>query len=242
MILAAGLGERLRPLTETTPKALVTVGGRPLIEYSIDTLVRSDVREVIINLHHLGDQIRDHLGDGDDFGIRITYSEENPLLGSGGGIAAAREFLDGDDFVTMNADTIIDIDLGPIVDVHQRRQATATMVLRKSPDMAKFGLIGIGPDQKIERFLKTRRTPSAVAKADVEDFMFTGVQILSPRVFDYMPNHGGPFSITEAVYPKLLLADEPLFGSPFDGTWITVGTPEELERADARLLKSSPSD
>jgi len=113
MILAAGEGLRLRPLTETVPKALVEVGGRPLIDYALNAVRHSGVEDVVINLHHLGDRIRDHVGDGRRFGLRIAYSEERTLLGSGGGIRHARHLLGTGTFVTLNADTIIDIDLAP---------------------------------------------------------------------------------------------------------------------------------
>jgi NDP-sugar pyrophosphorylase family protein len=232
MILAAGEGRRLRPLTERIPKALVEVGGKPLVEYAIDNLVRyGGVHDVVVNLHHLGEQIRDRLGDGSRFGLRIHYSEERTLLGSGGGIVHARELLGAGTFVTLNADTIIDIDLALVLAYHRERGAAATLVLRKDPRMAEFGLLHTDASGRIVRFLKHER-PGASGPA--EPFMFTGVQVLEPRVFDYMPGHGA-FSITEITYPRMLHANEPLFGYPFEGPWITVGTPQELAAAEAEI-------
>lgn len=231
MILAAGEGMRLRPLTETVPKALIEVAGRPLIDYAIDTVARSGIKEVIVNLFHLGERIRAHLGDGSRFGVRVSYSEETTLLGSGGGIRHARHLLGNGTFVTLNADTIIDIDLDPVLRFHRGKQAAATMVLRKDLHMAEYGLIRLDADSRVGRFLKHDR-PGAVDP--LEPYMFTGVQVLEPTVFAHMPAEGA-FSITEITYPRMLESGEPIFGYPFEGSWLTVGTPDELAHAQQML-------
>ena len=227
MILAAGEGRRLRPLTATLPKALVEVGGRTLVEYALETVTRSGIDDVIVNLHHHGEQIRTHLGDGRRFGARIRYSEETTLLGSGGGIVHARGLLGDGPFVTLNADTIVDVDLRAVVAFHEGKRAVATLVLRKDPRMAEYGVIQTLAGGLVGRFLEHTR-PNAVGP--MEAFMYTGVQVLDPSIFRYMPAQGA-FSITEVTYPRMLAADEPVFGYPFEGTWVTVGTPAELENA-----------
>jgi len=236
MILAAGEGLRLRPLTEHTPKALVEVGGRPLIEYALETVARAGISEAIVNLHHFGDRIRAHLADGRRFGLRILYSEEPVLLGSGGGLRHAQTLLGPQTFVTLNADTIIDIDLAQVLRFHREKGAIATMVLRKDARMAHYGLIQLERNGRVGRFLRHIR---AGVTGELEPYMFTGVQILEPRVFAYMPAEGA-FSITEATYPRMLAAGEPIFGYPFEGMWLTVGTADELAHArhalDARTL------
>jgi NDP-sugar pyrophosphorylase family protein len=234
MILAAGEGQRLRPITETLPKALVKVGGRPLIEYAVETLVRSGITDIVVNLHHLGDLVRAHLDDGTRFGARIRYSTENSLQGTGGGIRQARSLLGDETFVTVNSDTIIDVDLGEVAAFHREHEATATLVVRKDPRMERFGLIRLADGGRVGAFLDTRRESAD----ELEPFMYTGVQILAPRVFDYMPAEGA-FSITEVTYPRMLRAGEPLYGYRFDGTWLTVGTPDELAEATARLQRTA---
>lgn len=235
MILSAGLGTRMRPLTLSTPKPLVEVGGRPLIDFALATLAAAGIRHVVINLHHLGDQIRRYLGDGSDRGLHIDYSVEEILQGSGGGIRDARRLLGSGTFVTLNADTLIGIDLRPFLRQHRERAAAATLILRKDPEMDRFGTIGIGANGRIQRFL-AHLAPAAVDRGD--PYMFTGVQILEQRVFDYMEARE-PFSITETTYPRMLAAGEPLFGAVFTGPWLTVGSPDELAAAAASLRRGA---
>jgi mannose-1-phosphate guanylyltransferase len=236
MILAAGRGERLRPLTETTPKPLVVVGGRPLIEYALEVVARAGIRRVVLNLHHLGSQIRDHVGDGSRFGLQVDYSEETVLQDTGGGIRDARRFLEGSTFVTLNSDTIVDVDLGELVDWHRERGGMATMLLRKDPAMASFGLIETEDDGRVGRFLGKGRPGM---REPLEAFMYTGVQVLEPSIFDYL-NEPGPFSITRVAYPALLSEGKSVFGRSFTGRWITVGTPAEMAEAETALAVLAP--
>jgi NDP-sugar pyrophosphorylase family protein len=234
MILAAGLGQRLRPITETLPKALVEVGGRPLIEYAVETLVRSGITDIVVNLHHLGDLVRTHLDDGKRFGAHIRYSTEVSLQGTGGGIRQAHSLLGDETFVTLNSDTIIDLDLREVAAFHRQNAAIATLVVRKDPRMESFGLIRLADGGRVGAFLDTRRD----SPDELEPFMYTGVQILEPRVFDYMPAEGA-FSITEVTYPRMLRAGERLYGYRFEGSWLTVGTPDELAEATVRLRRTA---
>ncbi|MFQ5667070.1 MAG: NDP-sugar synthase, partial [Candidatus Binatia bacterium] len=208
MILAAGRGSRLRPLTNAVPKPLLEVGGRPLIAFALRLLRDAGVREVVINLHHLGDQVRSCLGEGSAYGVRITYSEENPILDTGGAIAAARAFLAGDTFVVLNADTVMDLVLRQVIDFHQRQRAMATMVLRADVDAARYGVIEVDARQRIRRFLGHADTGASAES--LTPLMYAGALIFEPRVFEYLPP--GVYSITRDVYPRLLAAGEPLYG------------------------------
>ncbi len=232
MILAAGVGSRLRPITEKLPKALIEVGGRRLIDFSVDTMAASGITDIVINLHHHGAMIRDYLGDGRSRGVNFAFSTETELLGSGGGIVAARGLIAEDDFVTLNADTLIDIDLRKVMRFHQQQKAVATMVLRKDPAMESYGIIRTDVDGRVVQFLETPARDRGEGPS--EAYMYTGAQVLSPRVFDYMPRSGG-FSITQVTYPRMLEAGETVVGYRFEGRWITVGTHQELAEAE-RLL------
>lgn len=229
MILAAGLGTRLRPLTLTTPKPLVEVGGEPLIFRSLRMLKSAGVEEVVINLHHLGDKIRQALGDGGQFGLSIAYSDEPEILGSGGGIKQAEPMLADATFFVVNGDALLNVDLNAVLEFHRARHAMATMVLRPDPDPDAWGAIEIDADQRIRQFVN-KLPPVA---APLRKLMFTGVHVLEPAVFRYLPLAFS--SINEVFYPKAIAEGNPIYGYVYDGYWSDVGTPESLEtvRRDA---------
>lgn len=231
MILAAGFGTRLRPLTTTVPKALVPVAGRPLIEYGLLWLKSRGIDEVVINLHHLGGKIRHALGDGSIYGLRITYSPEDPILDTGGGIKKAQPFLDGETFLVLNCDTILDVDLTALLNGHRRNHAIATLVLRPDPEAARYGLLETDRSGRIRRFLGQ---PVEVNEP-LSEFMFTGLQVFEPRIFDCMPV-GRPCSTTRETYPQLLLAGEPLYGFVHTGPWMVVDDAAGVARATQRII------
>jgi NDP-sugar pyrophosphorylase family protein len=231
MILAAGLGTRLRPLTDSVPKALVPVAGRPLVEYSLLWLRSQGIQDVVMNLHHHGEKIRAALGDGSVYGLRITYSSEDPILDTGGGIKKAQPFLDGETFLVLNCDTILDLDLSILLDTHRRNQAVATLVLRADPEARRYGIIETDRRGRVRRFLGQ---PPEV-NATLSPFMFTGLQILEPRVFDFMPAHKA-FGTTRETYPQLLQAGEPLYGFIHSGPWMVVDDAEGMARATRAII------
>lgn len=229
MILAAGLGTRLRPLTYTTPKPLVDVGGEPLIFRALRMLARAGVRDVVVNLHHLGGKIQAALGAGEKFGLRIVYSEEPVILGSGGGIKAAERHLAGGTFFVVNGDALIDVDLAALLAFHRQKNALATMVLRPDSDPDSWGAIEIDAEQRIRQFVGKLPQPHV----PLRKLMFTGVHVLEPAVFGYlMPEFS---SINEVFYPRAIAEGKPIFGYVYEGYWSDVGTPESLEavRRDA---------
>ncbi len=217
MILAAGLGSRLRPLTDTLPKPLIRVGGHPLIAYSLAILRAAGIGEVVINLHHLGDMIRAELGDR-AYGVSITYSEEHPLLDTGGAIRAAERWLKGERFVLLNSDNIVDLDLPALLAWHAAHGGIATMVLRHDPETARYGAIEIDAEHRVRRFLGQPETVAAPLTA----LMFAGVHVFEPRVFDYLGE--GVFGIVKQTYPRMLAAGEAVYGYVFDGYWRVLDT------------------
>ena len=232
MILAAGLGTRLRPLTDTTPKALAPVAGRPLIEYALRFVRSQGVRQVVINLYHLGDRIRARLGDGRAYGVRITYSAEERLLETGGGVKQAQAFLAGETFLVVNSDAILDLDLAAVVDAHRRNRAAATLVVRSDPDAASYGLLEFDGRGRLRRL---RGQPAEVDEP-LSAYMFTGCQILEPGIFDFMPA-GKPFSLTRDTYPRLIRAGEPVYGFIHTGPWMVVDDAGGMDRA-TRAIRS----
>lgn len=237
MVLAAGQGQRLRPLTDSVPKALVPVAGRPMIEYPLLLLRHYGIRKIIINLHHLGDQIEAYLGDGKKFGVEIIYSKEPELLDTGGGLLKAKPFLERGTFIVINTDVMIDLPLAEVIAFHKKTQATATLVLRPDPDADRFGSMEIDPDGRIYRFLNARR--QAGVSVPGRKLMFTGVQILEPRIFDYMHGESGrrKFGTTKDTYPQMLLEGERLYGFCFEGLWQDLGTPQRIKAIEEGLAQ-----
>jgi NDP-sugar pyrophosphorylase family protein len=233
MVFAAGEGQRLRPITAKIPKALVPVAGRPMIDYPLLLLRHYGATEIIINLHHLGDQVESYLGDGAGIGLKICYSKEAALLDTGGGLLKAQPFLQDATFIVINTDVLIDLPLPEVLAFHRRHQAAATLVLRPDEHADRYGSMDIAADGRISRFLDTHAPGT---NPSVQKLMFTGVQILEPVIFDYMPPAGtDKFSTTRDVYPKMLLASERLYGFQFDGFWQDLGTIARIQEAEQRL-------
>ena len=230
MILAAGFGRRLRPLTDRVPKPLIAVGEHPLIAYPLALLRAAGIREVIINLHHFGGQIRDALGTGAAHGVSITYIEEAPILETGGGIKNAERFLRDDRFVVLNSDTICDLDLHEVIAWHTACGGLATMVLRPDREAAHYGIIEVDASNRIRRFLGR----PAVVDGPLTPLMFAGVHVFEPQVFDCMDE--GRFGINSVTYPRLLAADHPLYGYPFSGYWRVLDTHAGLAEGRWELL------
>ena len=231
MILAAGFGSRLRPLTDRTPKPLLRIGRHPLISYPLALLREAGITEVVINLHHLGHHIRKALGDGSAYGVSLTYSEEHPILDTGGAIKKMESFLRQGTFVVLNADTVIDCNLTEVISWHRRHAALATMVLRPDPHAARFGIIEVDQTSRIRRFLGK---PIHV-DASLTPLMFAGVHVFEPEVFSYMTAER--FGINATTYPAMLAAQRALFGYVFHGYWRVVDTHVGLGEARWELAQ-----
>jgi mannose-1-phosphate guanylyltransferase len=235
MVLAAGLGTRLRPMTDKIPKALLPVAGRPMIEYSLLLLRHYDIREVIINLQHLGDQIEGYLGNGEKLGVRITYSKEPELLDTGGGLLKAKPFLADGTFIVINTDVLIDLSLADLVAFHREKTATATLVLRSDQDADQYGSIDIDTNGRICRFLET--TIPTQVPSNLTKLMFTGVQVLEPEIFEYMTAAASKFSTSKTTYPRMLTEGGALYGFRFEGFWHDLGTTARIRQAEESLVQ-----
>ncbi len=232
-ILAAGFGQRLLPVTGVVPKPLLPIGNLPLIRYAIELLKHHGITELIINLHHLGKAIEEALGDGEAFGVQITYSEEEEeILGTGGGLKRMHEQLADDTFVVVNSDAIIDVDLTAVIAQHKANKALATMVLREDPHKEEFGQIEIDETGRIRRILG--QGPGN--EGSLRGLMFTGVHVIEPRFLEYIPPDVATCIIRYA-YAKALSNDERLFGYVNEGYFADAGTPARYYRTNADALE-----
>ncbi len=226
MILAAGLGTRLRPLTNTIPKPLLPIGGTPLIVWNLLLLRRHGFHQIVVNLHHLGPMIEQALGDGSKFGVRIVYSHEPVILGTGGGIKQAEPHFSGDPVLILNGDTLVELDLGALWDFHHTRQAAATLVLREDADAAQWGLVEVGANDQILRI--TGNGLSSPSPAIPR--MFAGIHILHPRLLRQVPKE-----VPSSIIPPYVAAierGERVLGYDLQGYWSDIGTAERYTQAE----------
>ena len=226
MILAAGLGTRLRPLTNTIPKPLLPVGGTPLIVWNLLLLKRHGFRQVVINLHHLGPMIEQVLGSGSKFGMRITYSHEPVILGTGGGIKQAEPHFSGEPVLILNGDTLVELDLEALYDFHRTRGAAATLVLREDSEAARWGLVEVGDKGQILRI--TGKGLMDFVPATLR--MFAGIHILHPQLLREVPK-GVASSIIDP-YVRAIEQGEPVLGYDLQGYWSDIGTAERYAQAE----------
>lgn len=225
MILSAGYGTRLWPLTEDRTKPAIPILGKPLVGYVAEYLAGYGCREIFVNLHHRPESVRAALGDGGRFGVALRYVEEPAILGTSGALDNAREFLGDGTFVVINGKIITDIDLNAALETHRRTAALATLVLLRNVARERFtvvetlnGLVtSFGPMPSIAS-KGTAREEEAGAP-----LMFTGIQILEPRIFDYIPE--GVFShSTSDVYPQAIAKGEPIAAHIASGRWYELST------------------
>lgn len=229
MILAAGLGTRLKPLTDLIPKPLVPVNGLPLLFYNLGLLKKFGIRDVVINLHHLGNQVQDLLGSGKRFGFRFSYSEEPTILGTGGGILKAKSFLRNGPFLVLNGDIIVDLDIRKFLQFHRRQKPFASVVVQGGAKAKKYGILYRAPDATLASILEV-----PAKKGTFEKTFFTGIHLLDQRFFG-LKVRPKKFCVIRDVYQPLLRRGARLAAYRYDGVWSDLGTFTDLKKADTAL-------
>jgi len=222
MILAAGRGERVRPLSDTIPKPLFPVGGHPLIAYPLGLLKAAGITEIIVNVHHLADQIEQTLRSCESMGLNIAFSRERSLLETGGGIAHAHQLIGDQPFIVINADILCDIDLRVLIDDHIRSGSVSTMVLRKNTDPSTIPVVEWDP---VNRHVLDIRGEIGARTRHSCPTMFTGIHVMDPTVFEYiMPRRE---SIIDGFYLPALRERRHIHGYFHMGYWADLGTLEQ---------------
>jgi len=227
MILAAGEGIRLKPLTMETPKVLLPVGGVPLIEHTLIWLRSHGVCEVAINLYHLGDKIKDFLGDGSRLGVSITYSLEEKLLGSAGGVKKLERFFD-DSFAVVCGDILTDFDLAAMAGFHQVRGSSATLAVIEVANPGQFGIVTMADGGRVLGFVE-KPPPDAGAG----NLGSTGIYILGREVLGYIADRC--FSdFGYDVFPNIIKLGLPVYGYRLNaGDYLLdIGTIERYRQAN----------
>jgi len=226
LVLAAGAGTRLGPLTAKRPKPMLPVAGRPVLAHTVEALVRHGIADIAINLHHHAPAIVEHFGDGAGCGARIVYSHEPRMLGTAGAAGPLRRFLDTT-FVVVFGDVLTDLDFGRLVAFHRARGAVLTMALYRVDNPTEVGLAAIDAAGRVTRFAEK---PAA---AEVfGDLAHAGVLVCEPRALEFIPS-GEPFDFGHDLIPALLRAGEPVYGMACPpGTYLVdIGSPQRYRQA-----------
>ncbi len=225
MLLAAGRGERMRPLSDHTPKALLEVGGKPLIVWHIERLARAGLTELVINHAHLGEQIMRTLGDGKQLGVSIQYSEEKIALETAGGIAYALPLLGNEPFAVINADIYCEFDFAQLY--------ARTAALTQNGDLSHLVLVNNPEQHPVGDFgLRDGRVNNGCMNNEWPKLTFSGIGIYHPDLFRHIPRG------TIAPLAPLLRAQITLnkvSGEHYTGRWVDVGTPQRLQQLDNAL-------
>ena len=222
VLLIGGRGSRLKPLTDKTPKALLKVHGKTIVEHLFDLLKKYGIRDVILCVGYLKEQIKEHFGDGSSVGMNITYVEENEPLGTAGPLKLAKKHLT-DSFIVSNGDELKNINIPRMFRLHKRKNALGTIALTTVDDPSHYGVARLDGSRIIEFIEKPQNPPSNLINA--------GFYILEPEVIDMIPDG---FSMLEKdVFPKLAHLGR-LRGFPFAGQWFDIGNIERYKIAEKK--------
>jgi mannose-1-phosphate guanylyltransferase len=244
MILAAGKGTRVRPITHTTPKPMIPIMQKPVMEFLLELLRQHGFNQIMVNVSHLSEEIENYFRDGQRFGVQIAYSFEGRIedgeligdaLGSAGGLKRIQDFQPffDDTFVVLCGDALIDLDLGEAVRRHKEKGAMASLITKRVPpdQVSSYGVVVSDPDGRVLSF---QEKPSVEDAAS--DMINTGIYIFEPEVFDFIPS-GEPFDIGSELFPKLVEAGAPFFALPMEFEWVDIGKVPDYWQAIRSVLQ-----
>lgn len=224
MVLAAGLGTRLKPITYHVPKPMVPVIDRPCMAHLLALVAKHGFTDAVANLHYYPDTIRDYFGDGSDFGVNLEYNLEPELLGTAGGVRAVADSLTagGEPFLIISGDALTDIDLSKLVERHKSAGGVATLTVKRVDDTREYGVVLHDEDGRITGFQEKPAPEDALS-----DLGNCGIYVFSPEIFDYFPDTEF-VDWAQDVFPVLLERDIPFYIHQIDEYWNDVGSLKEL--------------
>ena len=234
LILAAGFGTRMAPITDTIPKPLIPVLNRPTIEYNIYFLKHYGIKDIYINLHSHGEKIVKALGNGSKYGVKIEYLPESEILGTGGAIASMEPFVKKEPFIVVNSDTIFDFDLDKMIENHNHSEALATLGVLPATQNDPRAVLRADGD-KIVRMLNG----SCYKTIPEGNAIFTGIHVINPQLLEFIPKNCF-VSITSYVYKRAVQSDRRLNAFYIKGKWWDMGTPDGFLDCSFDLLQNLP--
>jgi mannose-1-phosphate guanylyltransferase len=244
MILAAGKGTRVRPITHTTPKPMIPILQKPVMEFLLELLRQHGFDQIMVNVSHLAEEIENYFRDGQRFGVQIAYSFEGRIedgeligaaIGSAGGLKRIQDFQPffDDTFVVLCGDALIDLDLTEAVRRHRAKGAMASLITKRVPrdQVSSYGVVVTDPDGRVLSFQEKPAVDEAAS-----DMINTGIYIFEPEVFNYIPS-GEPFDIGADLFPKLVEAGAPFFALPMEFEWVDIGKVPDYWQAIRSVLQ-----
>jgi NDP-sugar pyrophosphorylase family protein len=210
LLLAAGEGKRLRPLTESLPKPMISIGGRPILEQNVNLLARYGIRDIAINLHHCPDAVRNHFGDGSRFGVGITYSYEPKLLGTAGAVKQLESYFHNT-FIVIYGDNLINCDLKRLISFHRGHGGIVTIAVHFREDMSNSGVVALDGRNRVIHFLEKPQ-----GNQPLSNWVNAGVLVLEREVLQYIPPDA-PSDFGREILPNLLAKGEQIYGYKFSG-------------------------
>ncbi len=232
VILVGGPGTRLRPLTDNCPKPIVPVLNRPFLEHTLAHLKQFGIEDVILAMSYLPDAIREYFGDGDRCGMRLTYCLEREPMGTAGAVKNAAAYLDGP-FVVLNGDDVfIEMNMDEAFAFHREKKAKATIFLTWVDNPSAFGVVETDEDHRVQRFIE--KPPPG---EETTNWINAGGYILEPEVLEHIPANQH-YMFEKGLFPRLLDEGEPVYGYPYRGYWLDMGTPEKYYSLNIDLLLS----
>ncbi|HEY9788402.1 MAG TPA: NDP-sugar synthase [Candidatus Obscuribacterales bacterium] len=231
MLLAAGVGSRLDPLTSQLPKPLVPIANVPVMEHMLTLLKEHGVDEVYANLHYLPAQIKGYFGDGSKLGLKLFFRYEEKLSGDAGGVRALREFLEDETFLVVMGDLLTDADLAHVVRAHKEKGALASIAIKKVEDVSHFGVVVMNGEGFITGFQEKPRKEEALS-----DLASTGIYVLEPEVFNHIPQEG-EYGFGRQLFPKLVSQGLPVLGIEITSYWSDVGTIPQYRQSNFDSLE-----
>ncbi len=230
VVMAGGEGTRLRPLTSNQPKPMVSLCGKPCMEYIIELLKRHGINETVVTLMFMPKVIRDSFGDGSAMDVSIKYSVEQSPAGTAGSVKLAEDYLKDDTFIVISGDALTDFDLGEIVAFHKQRKAMVTIALKRVENPLEFGVVVVDDEGRIQRFLEKPTWGQVFS-----DTVNTGIYVLEPEIFEHIPADT-KFDFSQDLFPKLFEMGAPLYGYVANGYWQDIGSLEQYLAANRDLL------
>jgi len=229
MVLAAGMGERMRPLTDHLPKPLLPIANRPVMGYVLEHLARHGFTQVIANVHYRPEEIVEHFGDGSEYGVRLAFSYEEELLGPAGGVRRCRDFLANDTFLVTGADDLTGMDLTALVQAHRRVGALASIGLVEVEHTSDYGIVVTDEDGSIQRFVEKPKGEAPSRTANTQIYLF------EPEIFDFVPPDRF-YDWGFHAFPAMVKAGVPFYGFRLDGYWRDIGSIEDYLTANGDVL------